>query len=216
MDVVIAGQIDTGFAKVVDDYLENNRPGKRYDRMIRTFRETGKVEEEDRDLLIEFLKKELFPSMYKERITEKLTGEATRKLSTAYLRSEMDNTAEKAVDTAFSMLPGYVVLGVIAVLVLLYFVADRHVPGDAFIGIGALLITVCGDLALSGVLHAEQSIFWKSLAAENYFAYALSGAFLGFHQAGNLIAAAVGLALVIIGIFINVMRRRRDREPELG
>lgn len=213
-DYVIAGEVDANFTERLENHLKKHDPAKKYDEMIRTFRETGKVEEKDRALLIEFLKEELFPGMYKDQISEKLAEEMPKDLNTAYLRRQMGSEEEKVLDIAFSMLPGYVLIAVIAVLVLLYCVADRHIVGDAFIGIGALLITVCGPLAASGALHPERGTFWQGLAEENYFAYSLSEAFLGFHQTRNLTAAGIGLGLVIFGIIVNTLSRRRARQND--
>ena len=152
--------------------------------------------------------------MYKDQISEKLAEEMPKDLNTAYLRRQMGAEEERVLDTVFSMLPGYILIAVIAVLVLLSYVADRHIVGDAFIGIGALLITVCGPLAASGALHPERSTFWQGLAEENYFAYSLSEAFLGFHQTRNLTAAGIGLGLVIFGIIVNTLSRRRARQND--
>ncbi len=214
VDTVIAGEVDTGFTETVQDYLKKHDTPKKYGRMIRTFQETGKIEEKDKALLTEFLTKELFPGMYKDMISEKLTEEVTVKLSTAYLRSEMEDEGEKIIDTAFSMLPGYVMIAVIAVLVLLYFVADRHIPGDAFIGIGALLMTVCGSLAASAVLHPLDKLFRQHLTEGEYLARSVSDAFLGFHRTKNLTAAVIGLCLVILGLVLNGLSRRRIREAD--
>ena len=214
VDTVVAGEVDPGFAETVRDYLKKHDPSKKYDGMIRTFQATGAVEEKDRDLLTEFLTKELFPGMYRDEIAKKLTDEVTGKLSTAYLRSEMEDEGEKIVGTAFSALPGYAAIGIIAVLVLLYFVADRHIPGDAFIGIGALLLTVCGPLAAAGVLHPLDKIFRRYLTEGEYLARSVSNAFLGFHQTRNLTAAVIGLCLVILGLVLNGLSRRRIREAD--
>ena len=213
-DYVIAGDVDGEFKEIVEDHLKRHDPDKKYDGMIRTFRETGKVEEKDRALLIEFLKNELFPGMYKDQISEKLVEEMPRDLNTAYLRRQMKDDEERVLDTAFSMLPGYAVIALSAVLVLLYFVADRHIVGDAFIGIGALLITVCGPLAASGVLDPARNAFRQRLAEENYFAYSLTEAFLGYHRTLNLTAAGIGLGLVLFGIVLNTLSRRRARKAD--
>lgn len=214
VDTVVAGEVDPGFAETVRDYLKKHDPPKKYDGMIRTFQATGAVEEKDRDLLTEFLTKELFPGMYRDEIAKKLTDEVTGKLSTAYLRSEMEDEGEKIVGTAFSALPGYAAIGIIAVLVLLYFVADRHIPGDAFIGIGALLLTVCGPLAAAGVLHPLDKLFRRYLTEGEYLARNVSNAFLRFHQMRNLTAAVIGLCLVILGLVLNGLSRRRIREAD--
>ena len=214
VDTVVAGEVDPGFAETVRDYLKKHDPPKKYDGMIRTFQATGAVEEKERDLLTEFLTKELFPGMYRDEIAKKLTDEVTGKLSTAYLRSEMEDEGEKIVGTAFSALPGYAAIGIIAVLVLLYFVADRHIPGDAFIGIGALLLTVCGPLAAAGVLHPLDKLFRRYLTEGEYLARSVSNAFLGFHQTRNLTAAVIGLCLVILGLVLNGLSRRRIREAD--
>ncbi len=156
----------------------------------------------------------LFPGMYRDEIAKKLTDEVTGKLSTAYLRSEMEDEGEKIVGTAFSALPGYAAIGIIAVLVLLYFVADRHIPGDAFIGIGALLLTVCGPLAAAGVLHPLDKLFRRYLTEGEYLARSVSNAFLEFHQTRNLTAAVIGLCLVILGLVLNGLSHRRIREAD--
>lgn len=214
VDSVIAGEVNDEFAGIFQDFLKKHDPPQKYDGMIRTFQATGAVEEKDRALLKEFLDKELIPGLYKDQFSEKLAEELPRELNTAYLRSQMKADEAKVLDTAFSLMPGAVLLGIIAVLVLLYFVADRHIPGDAFIGIGALLLTVCGPLAASGVLHPLQSFFRQHLAGVNYFAYTLSETFLEFHQTRNLIAAGAGLGLVILGIVLNGLSRRRIQHPE--
>ena len=213
-DMAVAGDAaDSGFAEVVRDYLKKHDPPEKYDGMIRTFQETGKIEEEDRELLTEFMKDYLIPGMYQDQISEKLTAKEIKTLNTAYLRSQMGPEAENIIGTAFSLLPGLALLGIIFILVLLYFAADRHIPGDAFIGIGALMITVCGALAALGSFDPAQSTL-RQLAEENYFAYCLTKAFLGFHQTRNLIIAGTGLGLVALGIILNGRSRRRSRQSD--
>lgn len=208
------GAAESGFTEVIQDYLKKHDPPKKYEAMVRTFQETGKIEEKDRDLLIEFMKNDLIPGVYKDKISEKLAETDLGKLNTAYLRSQLGHSEEKFLGRAFSMLPLYALIGFCAVLVLLYFVADRHIVGDAFIGIGALLLTVCGALTAAGLLHPGQEAFWQRLAEENYLAYCLSGAFLRFHEMRNLTVAGIGLGLVLIGMILNGISRLRSMKSE--
>jgi len=106
------------------------------------------------------------------------------------------------------------VIASVFLAILLLFVANRRIPGDAFVWIGVLLLTVCGNLAASGLLHGTKGLFWRSLAEDNYLAYALSGALLGYHQTRNLIIAAAGLGLIILGIVLNRPAHRRAREAD--
>ncbi len=212
VDLAAAGKMDPDYRQAILEYRKAYGADPKYDTMLNTIESTGGIRAADRDLLLEFTRDELLSRSLKEELSETVNKEMTSNLSTAYIRSQMQSDERKALDTVFSIVPVLILVGICAVLIILYFVADRHIPGDAFIGIGSLLVTVLGPLACVGCLYTGLENAWLNLCGGNYLVSYVVGAFEGFHLKANLIGAAAGLGMIVLGIVINTVTRRRTAQ----
>ena len=210
-DEAAAGRTDPSLLEAVREYRKQRTVPAMYTALLQTLDQSGGIKAGDRDLLLSFLQDELLPFLYKKQIAAALTEKMPAELNTAHLRSQLKSDEQKMVDMAFSRVPVYLLLAICALLCLLYGIADRHIPGDACIGIGALALTVFGPLAAAGLRYAAQGAAWLPLIQRDYLPAFLSGAFLGFHKTANLIGAAAGLGLLTIGIVLNAATRRKER-----
>ena len=186
-DMAVRGYMDPDLLADLKEFRKTHETDPKYDKMLKTIETTGRIDAGDKDLFLEFIKDELVAKSLKEEISEKIQEEMDEELSTASIRKDMDPDALKAVDTAFSIVPVIALAGICALFVLLYFVADRHIPGDAFIGIGAQLVTVIGPFALAGWMYGSMNKAWQGMCGGNYLASYLVGAFEGYHLKVNLI-----------------------------
>ena len=209
VDAAIAGHMDAGFLSGLRDFIRTHTVDGKYSAMLGRIETSGSVQAGDRDLLLDFLQNEYLSTTLLDSMTEGIPEDSLKRLSTAYLREQMGSEASRVMDIAFSLLPFYILLGICAFFILLYFIADRHIPGDAFIGIGALLVTVLGPMAVSGLLYTSGSEAWMALHRGIYLSAYFSGAFSGFNLTANLIGAGVGLGLIALGIILNIATRRR-------
>ena len=205
-DAAAAGYMDPELGKVLKAHREAHKAAPKYEDMLDHLEKTGALRPEERDLFLDYLKNDYLPAFIRQSIAEGLPEEFGR-LNTDYLRNQIPDDAAGIVNLAFSMLPVLILLGGCALLALLYFVADRHVPGDALIGIGALLMTVMSPLIVAGLIFVRSKDNWIAIL-RSYVSGLTSGAFAAYHLETNLIISAAGMLLVILGIIWNMLRRR--------
>ena len=210
VDAAAAGYMEAELREALLDYRKTHPEASKYTGMLETLDKTGGIKPADRDLFEEYITKEYLSGYFKESLPETIPDDATERLNTVYLRSEIPQEASRIMNTAFSMVPVYLLLGICAIFCLLYFIADRHIPGDAFIGIGALLVTLIGPLAIAGLFYTGHMNAWVSLNGGSYATAFFSGFFPGFQLKTNLIGAGAGLGMIVLGIVINLLTRRKQ------
>ena len=214
VDDAAAGKMDPGFRKEFLAFSKNYSTDQKYARMLKEIEETGNIRKEDRDLLYDFVKNEYFVRMFKANLSSFIPDEMTKQLSTAHLRSQLPEDQAGLINTALSNLPFILLLAFCAVFCLLYFLANRRIIGDAFIGLGALLVTILLPLAIAGLRFALRSESWLRSFEGSQLAGYLSGAFTGFHLTGNLICAVIGLGMMVLGIILNAKAAKQTPQSD--
>lgn len=210
-----AGQPDPEAVSALLAYADKYGSDEKYTEMLENLRETGTIRPEDSELLYSFFKNEYFVTMFQENASAFIPEEMTRELSTTYMRSQIPPEESRIINAALSPLPFIILLAFCAVLWLIYFVANRRIIGDAFIGLGALVMTILLPLTLTGYGFTSLRERWLSAYDGNYLRNFISGAFSGYHLKTNLILTAAGLVMIILGIILNVNQRKKRTETEL-
>ena len=209
-DEADSGTVDQELVNELQKYIDTHQVDPQYQAALDAYKATGKLPDGARESLKGLITDDIMGGEVKEFLKTDLYEEMGAKLSTQFIRSQMDDSTNMIVDTAFSMTPIYVLIGINAFIILLYLLANHRIIGDAFIGVGTVPIWVCGAMAGGGILSRFMPERWAGIVKEGgYLAANLLGSFLQESFRLNTLAMAVGAGLILFGIIVNAVICRK-------